>query len=126
MVSAIQRADPELLPALFSNLLRHGIFPPAWKLSKCVPIRKPGRTDTSDPNDLQPISLLSCLGKTFKKSLARRQTTAVKTTGGISKDHMGFLGNQSAIDALLMDLTQKQTHVHQKNLDKHPAPNRPS
>lgn len=46
IIAAIQRANPKLLPTLFSNIHRYGTFQRAWKLSMCIPIPKPNRTDT--------------------------------------------------------------------------------
>lgn len=94
MVGAVHRSSPNLLPSLFSNLLKYCTFSPSWKVAKCVPIPKPGRTDMSIPKNLRPISLLSCLGKTFEKILVHRLSEAGHLTGGISKEHMGCLHNR--------------------------------
>lgn len=66
------QAHPTLLPQLLSNLLRPDAFASNWKLASCIPIPKLGRTDYTDPENLCRISLLSCLGKTFKIILVIR------------------------------------------------------
>lgn len=52
------QASRDLLPSHFTNLLSHKCFPAAWKEAKCILICKAGRTNTSDPKNLRPISLL--------------------------------------------------------------------
>lgn len=84
MVQAVMTANPDIITELFDNLLRHSTFPQSWKQGRCVPIPKPGRTDISVPKNLRPISLLSCLGKTFEKVLTLRIARAEKETGAIS------------------------------------------
>lgn len=108
MVAATHEAVPDLLPTLFSQLLCFGEFPPAWKQAKCVPIPKPGRTDTSDPKNLRPISLLSCLGKTFEKILAQQIAKIGRNVGAILASQFGSLAERSSVDDLMMALTPTQ------------------
>lgn len=115
MVAAIQQATSEILPDLFSNLLHYGVFPAAWKVAKCVPIPKPGRTDTTDPKNLRPISLLSCLGKTLVKILATRLVQASQATGAITAEQYGSLPQRASIDALMTNLTDAQQLARMPN-----------
>lgn len=90
-----------------------------------MPILKPGHTDMSIPQNLWPISLLSCLGRTFEKILTGRQREAGHLTGGINTEQMGCLHDRSAIDALMLNLTEPHAWLRQKYAYKH-QPLRPS
>lgn len=61
---------PWALPTLINNLLPVGVYPRVWRQAKWVPVLKAGCEDASIPKHLQPISLLSCLGKTLEKIMA--------------------------------------------------------
>lgn len=93
---------------LFNQLLAHGVFPDSWKVAKCVPIPKPGRSDHGNPQNLCPISLLSCLGKTFEKVIAARLASEAEATGAITKQQMGSRSSLSAMDTLMVTLTAAQ------------------
>lgn len=80
MIRSLMEKRPQLLADLFTNLLRHGTYPAEWKIAKCVPTPKPRKTDLSSPKTLLPISLLSCLRKTFDKILAARIAEAAEIT----------------------------------------------
>lgn len=84
ILTQIANVRQSLLATLLDALLRYGVFPPAWKHVICVPIPKPGRTDLTNPAKIRPISLLSCLGKTFEKILAKRVATGGTTLGAIT------------------------------------------
>lgn len=71
MIPESMAARPEPLTSMFNALLTYPSFPTVWKHAKCVTIPKPGRTDISNPKNLHPISLLSCLGKVFEIILAK-------------------------------------------------------
>lgn len=90
MVAAIHRADQTLLPKLFSELLYYGVFPRRWKEAKCVPIPKPGMTDTTNPKNLRQISLLLSLGKPFEKILATRLAEVGRAIEAITNDQTGL------------------------------------
>lgn len=69
MLKHIMDANQDILTDLFNNVLRYGIFPIAWKHAKCIPIPNPGRANLPTSKNLLPISLVSCLGKTFENNL---------------------------------------------------------
>ncbi|KAL0630783.1 hypothetical protein Q9L58_010367 [Maublancomyces gigas] len=100
--------DPNLLHERFNALTRHGTFATIWKHARCVPIRKTGRTNLAEPKSLRPISRLSCLGKTFEKILTKRIPEAGKLMSPIAKKHMQSRFGLSAIDSLLLSMTQAQ------------------
>lgn len=108
LIDNTMKADANILTSLFNGLLHHSVFPPTWKPAKCMPIPTPGRTDLSILKHLRPISLLSCLSKTFKKILTQRITWAGKLTGAISPNYFGSTAGLSAIDTHMMTLTPAQ------------------
>lgn len=108
MIRCLTETHPQVLADLFTNLLRQAAFPDNWKITKCVPIPKPGKTDLRSPKSLRPISLLSCLGKLFEKILAKRIAEAAEITGALSSREFGCRKSRSAIDALMVTLTTAQ------------------
>lgn len=125
MIKALMEIRPQLLADLFTNLLRHGFYPAEWKIAKCVPIPKPAKTDHSSPKNLRPISLLSCLGKTFDKILAVRIAEAAEITGAVSNREFRCRRNRSAVDALMIPLTEGQ-ELLKHNSTYHRMVNRPT
>lgn len=108
MIEKISTNNPNTLSQLFTNLLRHGGFPAAWQIAKCVPIPKPGKTDLSQPKSLRPISLLSCLGKIFETILAYQIAEAAEICGALTSREFGCRKHLSAIDALMTTITTTQ------------------
>lgn len=66
MIEVAAAGNKSTIVDLFTNLLRHGAYPPEWKIDKCLPIPKPGKSDLGSPKSLRPILLLSCVVKYFK------------------------------------------------------------
>ena len=54
-----------IVPSLFNCSIRCDKVPDQWKLSMVVPI--PRSTNTSEPSNYRPISLLSIFGKLLEK-----------------------------------------------------------
>lgn len=109
MVAAVHCTLPNELPVIFSHLLMHGVFPVVWKTAKWVPILKPGKMDSLNHKNLQPVSLLPCLNKTFQKVLPNILAKAAKETGAIIKQQMRSRADLSCIDALRVTLNQVTT-----------------
>lgn len=45
MIEVTATGNKHTITYLFTNLLRHRAFHPEWKIAKCLPIRKSGKTD---------------------------------------------------------------------------------
>lgn len=60
-----------LLVSVFNRCLEISHFPTSWKLSKVVPILKPGK-DPTEPTSYRPISLLSSISKFFESVIYSR------------------------------------------------------
>lgn len=108
MIDNTMKADAGILTNFINSLLPHSVRPPVWKQAKCVLALKPRRMDLSIPKNLGPISLLSCLGKTFEKIQTQRVAWARKLTGAISPDRLESRAGHLAIDNLMMTLTPAQ------------------
>lgn len=67
-----------LLCNIYNSCLRHSYFPKAWKHSKIIMIPKPGKPPNF-PDSYRPISLLSCIGKTFERLLLHRLAPHAET-----------------------------------------------
>lgn len=119
MVAAIQQAVPKLITNHFSNLLYYGVILTAWKVAKCVPIPKPGRTDMTDPKNLRPISLLSGLSKPLEMILAVRLVQAGQAIEAITGEQYSSLLQRSSIDTLIINLTDIQQWARMLNLHRH-------
>ena len=57
---------PKAMTATYNACLRTGRFPVNWKISKFLPIAKPGREKSADTSKYRPISLLNKKGKYWK------------------------------------------------------------
>lgn len=60
-----------ILLEIFNNILRTGIFPEDWKTYVVVPILKPHK-NPKEASSYRPISLSSCVAKTFERMLNLR------------------------------------------------------
>lgn len=125
IIKALATVHKQMLPNLFSNLLKIGAFPDTWKVAKCIPIPKPGKSDLSYPKSHRPILLLSCLGKTFEKILAARVTEAAEITGILTHREFGPRLRHLAIDALMVTVTPAQDMLTHNNT-QHVKVNRPT
>ena len=69
---ALKQANDEVYEALAkicNACMATGYFPKLWKKAEGIMIPKPGK-DGKMPENYRPISLLSCMGKLFEKTLA--------------------------------------------------------
>lgn len=85
-----------------------------WKLAISVRILKPGRTDGSIPKNLRANTLLSGLGKSFKKVVTARLISAACLPRAIPAEHLHCLPACSTIDGLMMTLTSAQNWTSRK------------
>lgn len=118
MIDKIETNNPKTLSDLFTNQLRHSGFRTAWKIAKCVPILKPGKTDLTTPKNLQLISLLSCLGKTLEGILAHRIAEAAEICGALTYWEFGCKQSLSAIDALITTITPTEEWLKHNSTHK--------
>ncbi|KAL0630698.1 hypothetical protein Q9L58_010455, partial [Maublancomyces gigas] len=100
--------DPNLLTDQLNAVTRHQALPTIWKRARCVPIRKPGRTNLAEPKRLRRISLLSSPGKRFEKIMTKRIAEGGTEMSAITKEYMGLRSGLSATDSLMLSMTQAQ------------------
>lgn len=62
----------------------------------------------------RPNSLLSCLGKRYKKIVAARLAHTGKETGAISKEQFRSLAYRSSVDALMVNVTKAHSSTRGK------------
>ena len=73
-VVVLNNCEPELsyiLSELFNKYLKESCFPDCWKVSSVVPAFK-NVGERSTAKNYHPVSLLSVVGKVFKKPVTNR------------------------------------------------------
>lgn len=99
MLRFLPESGKRLLLFLFNKFLTTGFVPKQWRDVKIVPIPKPGR----DPNSLsalRPISLISCLCKSFHNILMHRLEWFIERNKVLSNKTTGFRKCRSTLDNL--------------------------
>lgn len=92
---------------LYNLILELGCVPNQWRDIKIIPIPKP----QSDPNaapSIRPISLISCLCKTFHLILGKRLEWFVEKNSLLDTHTTGFRRGQSCLDCLARLVTHIQ------------------
>ena len=84
----------------FNVAFSTGVFPTVWKEGTILPIHKPNKPK-ENPSSFRPITLLSCLGKTFEKILKRRLEYFIETKNILNPSQNGFRREQGTLDTLL-------------------------
>jgi hypothetical protein len=82
---------------LFNIVLNSGLIPESWSEGVIVPIYK-NKCDTKDPSSYRPITLVSCLSKTFISVLNDRLCELSDEVGLISESQTGFRKGYSTLD----------------------------
>ena len=89
-----------LLPVyvkLFNIIFYHSIIPENWLLGNILPIYK-NKGDIFNPEKYRPISLLSCLGKSFTTIINNRLSKYAETFNVLSECQAGFRKGYSTTD----------------------------
>lgn len=91
-----------ILPAIvnvftdfLNRCLQDSCFPQPWKMSKVIPVPKPGS------NEFRPISLIPILSKIFERALCDQITEFIESKNLLSKHQSGFRKNYSCKSAVL-------------------------
>jgi hypothetical protein len=74
---------------LFNACLAQGYCPSHFRSSNTVVIRKPGKSDYTDPKSYRPIALLSTIGKALEAILATRLSYLVEQHQLLLDYHVG-------------------------------------
>ena len=84
---------------LFNLSLRTNSFPALWKLAHVMPIFKKG--DRSLVSNYRPISLVSCVGKSFERVIFKHVYNHLITNSMIYPYQSGFLPGHSTVHHLI-------------------------
>ena len=89
------------LAQIFNIYLKHGVFPPSWKLADLVLIPK-GESLPGELPKARPICLLNEVGKTFERVIADRIIGFMEDNerSNLSDNQFGFRKMRSTTDAL--------------------------
>jgi hypothetical protein len=98
----------EQVTQLFNSSLDQGILPSQWKEAKIIPLKKPGKSDYTNPKAWRPISLLSTLGKVLESVLADRISYLVEQYHLLPANHFGARKRRSTEQALSL----LQEHIY--------------
>lgn len=86
----------QFISILFNSCLKVHYFPSAWKISKVIPILKPGK-DPTTPKSYRPISLLPSLSKLFENLIKTRLQNFVDENNIMIAEQFGFRNGHSTI-----------------------------
>ena len=94
-----QAGDPVFaaLANIYNACLAIGYFPKLWKHAEGVMIPKPGK-DGKLAGSYRPISLLSCMGKLFEKTLAGRIKNSLEKEIFFNQWQNGFRSKRTAME----------------------------
>ena len=101
-IRMIKLSDASLvtpLKIIFTNCLRHGIFPDIWKCANVVPVHK--KNEKNLKSNYRPISLLSIFGKMLEKLVYDSLCSHLVSFGLLSPNRSGFRLGDSAINQLI-------------------------
>ena len=86
---------------IFTNCIRIGHFPMAWREAISLILRKPKRPDYSAPNAYRPIALLCTMGKLLEAVLAARITYLADQHHLLPSTHIGCRPGRSTDDGII-------------------------
>ncbi|OOZ57434.1 hypothetical protein BOW43_12400 [Solemya velum gill symbiont] len=89
-----------LLLSIFNYIWTTGDIPSIWKEAFVIPIPKPGK-DPSNASNYRPISLTSCVCKTFERMINDRLVWVLESKNLLTHVQCGFRKGRSAVDHLI-------------------------
>jgi ribonuclease HI len=114
MIKQLDIKDKKTLLELYNKIYNEGHVPKNWKHSLVIPIKKQGK-DPRHSQNYRPISLTSCLSKTFERIINRRLQWTLERKGLLNEHQSGFRKRRGTTDniAYLTDEIQK-SFIEQK------------
>lgn len=94
-----ENAQKYLLNVYNKLWINEAVYQP-WKKAIIIPIAKPGK-DHSNPTNYRPISLTSCVCKTYEKMINRRLTEYLENNKKFAAIQCGFRKYRATIDHLI-------------------------
>ena len=89
--------------SLFNLILKTGNVPEQWTIGKIKPIYK-NKSDSLDPSNYRPITILSCLGKLFTAVLNDRLCSFLEDNNLLNENQAGFRKHHSTTDHIFTRL----------------------
>lgn len=99
MMKHLPEKGLEYLLNIFNKLWMSGTIYKLWKMATIIPIPKPGK-DHSNPRNYRPISLTSCVCKTYEKMINRRLTEYLENGKKFTIIQCGFRRHRATLDHL--------------------------
>ena len=99
MIDHLSEKAKTYLLKLYNNLWKKGECIKEWKTATVIPIPKPGK-DPGNITNYRPVSLTSCLCKTFEKMVNLRLTWVLKERKVITEMQFGSIKNRSTLDPI--------------------------
>ena len=100
MITNLSKKAKVYLIKLYNHLWNKKKFISEWRNATIIPIPKPGK-DPGNVANYRPISLTSCLCKTFEKMVNTRLTWYLRENKIISDLQFGSIKNRSTLDPLI-------------------------
>lgn len=94
IVRCCYRADPEKMLNIYNKCLEETSFPDQWTIGRLALLPKPSSTN------FRPITLLSVLGKLYKRLINNRIKKELANTGYLFDMQFGFKEGRSTGDTL--------------------------
>ncbi len=91
-----------LITNIFTASVKLGYHPKQWRSAKIVVLRKPGKSDYTNPGSYRPISLLNTLGKLLEAVMARRLSYLAEKHGLLPNSQFGGRPGRTTEQALLV------------------------
>lgn len=96
---------------IFNGCFVLGYFPKIWKNAKIIPLKKPGKDNTS-PTNYRPVSLLPAIGKMFESIIYSRLLHA--TGQFLIQEQFGFRATHSTTQQLARVCEHISHHLNLK------------
>lgn len=112
MLRHLPEAMEEYLLEVLNQVWRTGRIPARWKEGLVVPIPKANK-DPTQPANLRPITLVSCVGKTLERMVNRRLIQLLEALGVFGSRQHGFRSGHG-VETYLADLEEELEAAMQK------------
>lgn len=99
MIKLLPQKAQEMLIDSFNTIKDTCILPPSWSTIEIVPLKKPNKPD-ENISSYRPISLISCVAKTFNIIIKNRLEWIVESKSILHPHCIGFRKGRSTIDAI--------------------------
>jgi len=90
---------PYLRP-LYQVIFKLGVYPNSWKGSMMVILKKPGKSNYSQPNAHKLVILINTIGKVLSACIVEDLTSMVKEHGLLPSNHFRCRPGRTTMDSL--------------------------